>query len=147
MEPHLQFMVGPLLRYDTVDENGLWRGAALIVSKFPLTLVAGQSSVLTTTFLAADSGSSYEPFPVLTYQWDPEEIARPSPSTQGSHLSYELGPHPADPHATAMAGPSAQLPDTNEAYFGDYKEKGNTRDDQTQHVTGQEIYVYSGNGG
>jgi hypothetical protein len=33
MEPHLQFMVGPLLRYDTVDENGLWRGAALIVSK------------------------------------------------------------------------------------------------------------------
>lgn len=33
MEPHLQFMVGPLLRYDTVDEDGLWRGAALIVSK------------------------------------------------------------------------------------------------------------------
>ncbi|KAG1877803.1 hypothetical protein DFJ58DRAFT_752768 [Suillus subalutaceus] len=127
MEPHLQFMVGPLLRYDTVDENGLWRGAALIVT--------------------ADSGSSYEPFPVLTYQWDPEEIARPSPSTQGSHSSYDLGPHPADPHATAMAGPSAQLPDTNEAYFGDYKGKGNTRDDQTQHVTGQEIYVYSGNGG
>lgn len=127
MEPHLQFMVGPLLRYDTVDENGLWRGAALIVT--------------------ADSGSSYEPFPDLTYQWDPEEIARPSPSTQGSHPSYDLGPHPADPHATAMAGPSAQLPDTNEAYFGDYKGKGNTRDDQTQHVTGQEIYVYSGNGG
>ncbi|KAG2158423.1 uncharacterized protein EDB93DRAFT_1077236 [Suillus bovinus] len=127
MEPHLQFMVGPLLRYDTVDENGLWRGAALIVT--------------------ADSGSSYEPFPVLTYQWDPEEISRPSPSTRGSHPGYDLGPHPADPHATAMAGPSAQLPDTNEAYFGDYKGKGNARDDQTQHVTGQEIYVYSGNGG
>lgn len=127
MEPHLQLMVGPLLRYDTVDENSLWRGAALIVT--------------------ADSGSFYEPFPVLTYQWDPEEIARPSPSMQGSYPGYDLGPHPADPHTTAMAGPSAQLPDINEAYFGDYKGKGNTRDDQTQHVTGQEIYVYSGNGG
>ncbi|KAG0705021.1 hypothetical protein DFH29DRAFT_908455 [Suillus ampliporus] len=127
MEPHLQFMVGPLLRYDTVDENGLWRGAALIVT--------------------ADAGSSYEPFPVLTYQWDPEEIARPSPRTQGSHSLYDLGPHPADPHATAIAGPSAQLPDANEAYFGDYKGKANTRDDQTQHVTGQEIYVFAGNGG
>lgn len=27
-------MVGPLLRYDTVDENGLWHGAALIVSTY-----------------------------------------------------------------------------------------------------------------
>lgn len=32
--PPLQFMVGPLLRYDTVDENGLWHGAALIVSMY-----------------------------------------------------------------------------------------------------------------
>jgi hypothetical protein len=109
--------------------------------------VAGQSSVLTTTFLAADSGSSYEPFPVLTYQWDPEEIARPYPSAHGSHSGYDLGPHPADPHATAMAGPAAQLPDANVAYFGDFKGKASTRDDQTQRVTGQEIYVYSGNGG
>jgi len=31
-KPHLQFMVGPLLRYDTI-ENGVWRGAALIVSE------------------------------------------------------------------------------------------------------------------
>lgn len=33
-DPYLQFMVGPLLRYDTVDENGLWHGAALIVSTY-----------------------------------------------------------------------------------------------------------------
>lgn len=33
MLPHLQFMCGPLLRYDTVDGQGIWRGAALIVSK------------------------------------------------------------------------------------------------------------------
>jgi len=34
MQPYLQFMCGPLLRYDTVDEHGVWRGAALIVSKY-----------------------------------------------------------------------------------------------------------------
>jgi hypothetical protein len=32
MNPHLQFMAGPLLRYDTVDENGVWNGAVLVVS-------------------------------------------------------------------------------------------------------------------
>lgn len=34
MNPYLQFMAGPLLRYDTVDERGVWRGAAMIVSKY-----------------------------------------------------------------------------------------------------------------
>lgn len=34
MDPILQYMCGPLLRYDTVDANGVWHGAALIVSKF-----------------------------------------------------------------------------------------------------------------
>ena len=33
MQPYLQFMCGPLLRYDTVDEHGVWHGAALIVSE------------------------------------------------------------------------------------------------------------------
>jgi hypothetical protein len=33
MQPYLQYMCGPLLRYDTVDEHGVWHGAALIVSK------------------------------------------------------------------------------------------------------------------
>lgn len=33
MSPYLQFMAGPLLRYDTVDERGVWRGAVLIVSE------------------------------------------------------------------------------------------------------------------
>jgi hypothetical protein len=30
--PHLQFMVGPLLHYDTVDELGIWHGNVLVVS-------------------------------------------------------------------------------------------------------------------
>ena len=34
MEPYLQFMVGPLLRYDTIDERGVWNGFALVVSKY-----------------------------------------------------------------------------------------------------------------
>jgi len=38
MNPSLQFMCGPLLRYDTVDEDGVWHGAALIVSGWPLHL-------------------------------------------------------------------------------------------------------------
>lgn len=33
MDPILQFMAGPLLRYDTVDADGVWHGAALIVSE------------------------------------------------------------------------------------------------------------------
>ena len=33
MNPYLQFMCGPLLRYDTMDEHGVWYGAALIVSE------------------------------------------------------------------------------------------------------------------
>ncbi len=32
MDPYLQFLCGPLLRYDDVDSNGVWHGAALIVS-------------------------------------------------------------------------------------------------------------------
>ena len=35
MQPHLQMMCVPLLRYDTVTEDGVWRGAALIVSVYP----------------------------------------------------------------------------------------------------------------
>lgn len=33
MQPHLQLMVGPLLRYDTVDARGVWNGFALVVSE------------------------------------------------------------------------------------------------------------------
>ena len=36
MDPYLQFTCGPLLRYDTVDSDGVWHGAALIVSAYIL---------------------------------------------------------------------------------------------------------------
>ncbi|KAF8911126.1 hypothetical protein CPB84DRAFT_1672473 [Gymnopilus junonius] len=80
MDPHLQFMCGPLLKYDTTDEHGIWHGAALIIT--------------------ADSGSIYEPHPTLTYTWDSE---RPAFHPASPTKSYELGPHPADPHSTVLA--------------------------------------------
>ncbi|KAF8325996.1 uncharacterized protein EI90DRAFT_3231088 [Cantharellus anzutake] len=50
MSPHLQFMCGPLLRYDTVID-GVWHGAVMIVT--------------------ADQGSVYSPSPYLSLEWDP----------------------------------------------------------------------------
>ncbi|KIJ68942.1 hypothetical protein HYDPIDRAFT_80069 [Hydnomerulius pinastri MD-312] len=126
MDPYLQFMVGPLLRYDTVDSNGLWHGAALIVT--------------------ADSSSYYDPHPILTYQWDPEERERPQTSpVESFRQSFDLAPHPADPHSIAMSALSVMQEPGASNYRGDFK--GKVRDDQTQRVTGQEIYVYAGNGG
>ncbi|KAG9318865.1 adenylate cyclase associated N terminal-domain-containing protein [Chiua virens] len=126
MEPHLQLMVGPLLRYDTVDENGLWNGAVLIVT--------------------ADGGSHYDPHPVLTYQWDPEERTEQRAGCRHGRSSFDLGPHPADPHSTAMSPPPTTQAPPEKFGYGDYKSKTGGIGDQTQRVTGQEIYVYAGNG-
>ncbi|KAJ6455731.1 hypothetical protein C8R45DRAFT_1187359 [Mycena sanguinolenta] len=80
MEPHLQFMVGPLLRYDTV-EDGVWYGAVMIVT--------------------SDAGSVYEPHPMLSFEWDPDVRAKVRPRTHSAKLpSFDLGPHPADPNTT-----------------------------------------------
>ncbi|KIY51015.1 hypothetical protein FISHEDRAFT_37727 [Fistulina hepatica ATCC 64428] len=76
MEPHLQFMAGPLLRYDTVDSEAVWHGAAMVIT--------------------ADSGSFYEPLPTLIYEWDPSSKAG------SDRHSFDLGPHPADPRSTAI---------------------------------------------
>ncbi|KAI6162521.1 hypothetical protein EDD17DRAFT_1757290 [Pisolithus thermaeus] len=126
MSPLLQFMVGPLLRYDTIDMNGVWHGAALIVT--------------------ADAGSFYDPVPVLTYQWDPEEPTRtPNSPTSSTFSKYELSPHPADPHATTL------LSREDVEKIGKDNEGGSkgcaATIDQTQRVIGQEIYVYSGRSG
>ncbi|KXN82589.1 hypothetical protein AN958_02440 [Leucoagaricus sp. SymC.cos] len=62
MEPHLQFMCGPLLKFDTIESGHTWLGAALVVT--------------------ADSGSIYEPHPKLSYEWDPDKL---TPSTLRPH--------------------------------------------------------------
>lgn len=52
LEPHLQFMCGPMLRYDTVNiETHTWLGFCCIVT--------------------ADSGSTYQPVPLLQMRWTP----------------------------------------------------------------------------
>ncbi|KAG6896941.1 hypothetical protein C0992_005147 [Termitomyces sp. T32_za158] len=117
MNPHLQFMVGPLLRYDTVDEFGIWHGAAMIVT--------------------ADSGSIYEPHPSLTYEWDPDQTSCHS----AAHLkrSFDLGPHPADPHSTILA--------TSPNGYGNSYTRQPDSNVSKEVVPGQEIYVYGGPGG
>ncbi|KAL7411351.1 hypothetical protein BDY24DRAFT_364703 [Mrakia frigida] len=59
MEPHLQFMAGPMLTYHTV-KDGVWRGAAMIVT--------------------ADAGSVMDPRPSLSLSWN----AGTSSSTEGT---------------------------------------------------------------
>ena len=145
MQPYLQFMCGPLLRYDAVDQNGVWHGAALIVSKCcsilpwllswralrpsPATVIWKTSSV------AADAGSTYEPYPSLKYRWDPK---RSTPyyrrySAQSAR-GVDLGPHPADPMAV---------------HIGSQPLDGHIEGPNVieQKVLGRDIYVYSGRGG
>ncbi|TIA92650.1 hypothetical protein E3P81_01381 [Wallemia ichthyophaga] len=49
LKPHLQFVCGPMLKYDTVFDS-VWYGAAMIVT--------------------ADEGSTYDPTPILGYSWN-----------------------------------------------------------------------------
>ncbi|TIA90153.1 hypothetical protein E3P99_01665 [Wallemia hederae] len=49
LSPHLQFLCGPMLKYDTVVDN-VWYGAAMIVT--------------------ADDGSTYDPAPQLGWKWN-----------------------------------------------------------------------------
>ncbi|GBE82620.1 Uncharacterized protein SCP_0410050 [Sparassis crispa] len=66
MNPYLQLMTGPLLRYDTVDVQGVWRGAALIVT--------------------VDASSVYDPNPTLAYSWDPDRPVKRKVNTPQSSL-------------------------------------------------------------
>ncbi|KAL0947072.1 hypothetical protein HGRIS_013213 [Hohenbuehelia grisea] len=127
MEPHLQFMVGPLLRYDTVDEQGVWRGAALIVT--------------------ADSGSIYEPHPLLKYEWDPSADTNNAHTLQtpitrrSAGPSFDLGPHPADPHSTILpTSPSSSGFEANGLAY-------DVPNVVSKEVPGHEFYVYAGHGG
>ncbi|KAF8894700.1 hypothetical protein BD779DRAFT_1502479 [Infundibulicybe gibba] len=93
MKPHLQV-------FDTVDQQGIWHGAALIVT--------------------ADSGSVYEPYPLFTYKWDPDAHGQ-SPSRTGHRrgtTSFDLGPHPADPHSTTLPLATTGLPQNGFAANG-----------------------------
>ncbi|KIK59848.1 hypothetical protein GYMLUDRAFT_74300 [Collybiopsis luxurians FD-317 M1] len=116
MDPHLQFMVGPLLRFDTIDDQGIWWGSALIVT--------------------ADAGSTYEPHPTLTYQYDPDKLPHHK-AKKNIGKSFDLGPHPADPHSTSLPLSASQI--NGSASAGP---------NFTSHqVAAQELWVYPGTGG
>ncbi|KAI0035970.1 hypothetical protein K488DRAFT_76303 [Vararia minispora EC-137] len=118
MHPHLQIMCGPLLRFDTMDEHGVWHGAVLVVT--------------------ADVGSVYEPYPTLTYSWDPDQrrssFTRTHRATSTNGRSFDLGPHPADPAAMSYAPVIERSPADGPR-------------SQARQADGQEIWVYEGNGG
>ncbi|KZT11642.1 uncharacterized protein LAESUDRAFT_720903 [Laetiporus sulphureus 93-53] len=99
MEPYLQLMAGPLLRYDTVDTDGVWRGAALIVT--------------------ADAGSSYDPSPILIYSWDPDqavELTRSNSQVSTRTLAADLPAHPADPYSIHVPDPADERPSSQAVY-------------------------------
>jgi hypothetical protein len=201
-----------------VDEDGVWHGAALIVSEYNRIFFASFFLISFCRVQAADAGSVYEPSPVLTYTWDPSapvpehtkrtnsfsdtesqaprsprqsfasshqaasifpsptshdnnyypqafaktppntgsygEFTAPRPSGLGqlhTATSYELGPHPADPHAMviptapngtngfAQGGISPGMPMPHIA-----AQNSNVFN---QRAEGQELWVYGGYGG
>ncbi|KAF5391297.1 hypothetical protein D9757_001947 [Collybiopsis confluens] len=86
--------------------------------------------------LAADAGSTYEPHPVLTYQYDPDKLPRQK-AKKSVEKSFDLGPHPADPHSTSLPLSASQV-------NGSASSGPNFTSRQT---VGQEIWVYPGAGG
>lgn len=88
--------------------------------------------------IAADSGSLYEPHPILTYEWDPDGEISHSPMRNGR--PFNLGPHPADPNyiSSPVTG-SFLFPTDGMPNKGPNARKAD--------VTGQEVWVYYGNGG
>ncbi|KAF8321571.1 hypothetical protein DL93DRAFT_2163184 [Clavulina sp. PMI_390] len=153
MDPHLQFMCGPLLRYDTVIKD-VWYGAAMIVT--------------------SDAGSHYSPHPSLTLTWDPAAPAKIRRDTNGTSTGASFKPshkhnastdiQPFDPdvigdHHLPLARADGQT-DTV-PYLADAPPLANGIDApvvnghsrkpsitrQSRTVEGQEIWVYHGTSG
>lgn len=154
--PHLQLMVGPLLRYDTI-ENGIWRGAALVVSEcayLRLRMPSPRARFITLAHphTASDAGSYYDPPPALRFYYDhslptpkfrrsthlhraPSRATPPKRTPSSSHQSLQRsmssnGTAPGSPIQDAFGNISEASPST-----------------QAVAVTGQEIWVYCGSGG
>ena len=81
--------------------------------------------------------------------------ATPSQSSTQSHVTYELGPHPADPHSTIL--PASSTTSTFHApsysFHASPASRSNTIHDRfptsscIQKAFGQELWVYCGTGG
>lgn len=125
MSPHLQFMCGPLLRYDTV-QGGIWHGAIMIVT--------------------ADAGSQYSPGPSVSLDWDPERPHDHIPSTvaNGSHpnsLTTEaVPPFDFDPHYSGGLAPI--VPQDSIPHPNRHSPSPKSHRAQSTTIPGQEIYVF-----
>jgi len=148
MHPPLQFMCGPLLRYDTVVDD-VWYGAAMIVT--------------------ADAGSQYSPTPFLSVTWDlavrvpatpvvptHDKISSPtSASFRRDRLPSRFSDvKPFNPDTLGeRAPPLEQLDDDDAPPYSEVA--GNTngharrpsRTRQNRTISGQEIWVYHGASG
>ena len=92
------------------------------------------SGTWVTSFVAADAGSTYEPYPTLKYRWDLQNSA-PHPrqhSAQGAE-DIDMGPR------LLTAGPTS--PHFESQVNDEHLEGPHVRE---QSVLGTEIYVYSG---
>lgn len=90
---------------------------------------------------AVDAGSTYEPNPMLTYEWDPtgqnfRAAHRVKQSISGSGKMYDLGPHPADPMSIHFSQSGSE---DGHVYQSPQARK--------ETVPGQEIWAYVGNAG
>lgn len=150
MSPHLQFMCGPLLRYDTVVGN-IWYGAAMIVT--------------------ADAGSQYSPNPFISLSWDPTVSVKsapvtdtlgvppPSPSPSANNRKHQhtrsVDVEPFDPNK--LSQPVPPLPGQNDLdLVPPYTEaagivnghaRAPSRTRQERKIEGREIWVYHGTSG
>jgi hypothetical protein len=84
--------------------------------------------------VAADASSTYVPSPSLTFKWDPDAPSRTRRRRKLTGTSFDLAPHPADPHSTVV-----------HPVVNDRTEFGPNA--QSKQVFGQEIWMYAGNGG
>jgi hypothetical protein len=87
-----------------------------------------------TSTVAADAGSTYEPYPTLKYRWDVQTSAprHRRHSTQGAE-DVDMGPRSLTASATSL-------------HFGNQLNGEHLEEPrvQEQSVLGAEIYVYSG---
>ncbi|KAF8710206.1 hypothetical protein RHS03_01884, partial [Rhizoctonia solani] len=126
MDPHLQMMCGPLLRYDTVDDHGIWHGAAMVVT--------------------ADAGSQYDPHPILHLEWDPLRPVHTSAHGHQRGRSLSSMPSPISAVSTNGSGVPPPVPYPSEPAIASQQYPPSHIYQQTD-IPGHEIWVYRGSAG
>ncbi|KAG8733397.1 hypothetical protein FRC11_006588 [Ceratobasidium sp. 423] len=126
MDPHLQMMCGPLLRYDTVDDHGIWHGAAMVVT--------------------ADAGSQYDPHPMLHLEWDPLRPVHINVNGHQRGRSLSTIPSPISAVSSSASGLPPPMPYPSEPAITSQKYPPSHAYQQTD-IPGHEIWVYRGSTG